>query len=80
MRHLYIRKKRDSRVLMVIEADEKSYQGLSRGILRDIDDHYYLDDSEFVSKVTPKQSENGFLLLICVVILTAFLLWLLGGA
>lgn len=80
MRHLHVRRKRNNSVLFSLEADEKSYQGLSRGILSEIDSRYYLDDSEFEPcRITAKQSENGFLYLICFVACVAFIVWLLGG-
>lgn len=83
MRHIYIRRKRGNGVVADVEANEKNYQSIIRGMKRCNypSGKYWIDDSEFgPCRVTPKQCENGFLYLLCVVVLVAFLLWLLGGA
>ena len=80
MKHLYIRSRSDDRVLVEIEADEKSYQGLIRGMRRAIGDNVYIDDSEFgENRVSKRQSEDYFLYFLIAVVILDFILWLLGG-
>ena len=82
MRHLYIRRNRDHSIMAEVEADEQTYQSIRKGMLRCEypPDNCYVDASEFKPcRITDKQSENGFLYLLCAVVFVAFILWLLGG-